>query len=65
MFCSFSQIIGKLNKFQKFIDNVKIIFNAAVSYIPEFGDAAASPVGDAISPAGDAATHVGNVHLPA
>ena len=38
---------------------------AAVSHIPHFGDAAASPARDAVSPAGDAATCVEDVHLPA
>ncbi len=37
---------------------------SAVSHIQDFGDATASSAGDAVSPAGDAATRVGDVHLP-
>ncbi len=36
----------------------------AVPYIQDFGDATAAPVGDAVSPAGDAATRLGDLFLP-
>ncbi len=36
----------------------------AVPHIQDFGDATASPVGDAVSPARDAATRVGDLFLP-
>jgi hypothetical protein len=35
----------------------------AVSHIQDFGDATVSPAGDAVSPAVDAETRMGDVHL--
>ncbi len=37
--------------------------NAAVSHIPQFGDANTSLAGDAVSPAGDVDANAGDAHL--
>ncbi len=60
----FRIIIRLKSIFYQRLSNV-FITRSAVSHIQDFGDAAASSPGDAVFPTGDAATHVGDVHLPA